>query len=218
MFARSSIARAVARAPAAASQAFQTTRIDTPRMFTSTPSVLATKLFVGGLPWSVDTPELEEKFAPYGNIASVHVVKDRETRESKGFGFIEFEEDEAAAKAIEELHESELGGRVLSVQVAVEGGTRGGGGGRGGFSRGGGGGYGGREGGGGYGRGGGGGGYSRGGGSGGYGRGGGGGGYSRGGGGGRGGGFSRGRGGGGGGGGGGYGDSAPSYPSGDSSF
>ena len=87
-----------------------------------------------------------EAFKPYGAVLSANVVTDRETGRSRGFGFVEFETDEAAAKAAEAMNDTELGGRRIRVNEATPrgggggGGYRGGGGGGGGYRGGGGGG------------------------------------------------------------------------------
>jgi RNA recognition motif-containing protein len=101
------------------------------------------KLFVSSLPYSVDDAQLEQIFAGYGTVLSAKVIIDRDTGRSKGFGFVEIEEDDQAAKAIAELHESEYGGRNLIVNEArpKEDKPRGGGG----YGGGNGGGYGGGE-------------------------------------------------------------------------
>ena len=77
-----------------------------------------TKLFVGGLPYSMTNEELREVFSPYGTIITAEVVFDRYTNKSKGFGFVEMENDEEAQKAIATLNGSNVGGRSLSVSVA----------------------------------------------------------------------------------------------------
>ena len=142
---------------------------------------MSRKIYVGNLPWSTASADLEAMFAPQGAVRSAEVISDRETGRSRGFGFVEMETDEGLQAAITALNGQEINGRPLTVNEARErtprpgGGGGGGGGGRGGYG-GGGGGYGGGGGGGGGrgGYGGGGGGY--GGGGGGYGGGGGGGG------------------------------------------
>lgn len=110
---------------------------------------MSKKLFVGGLPWSVTSEELQDLFAPHGDVLDAVVIKDRETGRSRGFGFVEFEDDAAADAAVRALNNSSLGGRTITVNEANErpGGGRmgGGGGGGGGYRRdngGGGGGYG----------------------------------------------------------------------------
>lgn len=110
------------------------------------------KIYVGGLPYQADEEQLSQIFASYGEVTSSNIITDRDTGRSKGFGFVEMPDNEAAKKAIAELNEAELGGRTLTVNEARPMGERsGGGGGRGGYggNRGGGGGRGGYGGGGG---------------------------------------------------------------------
>ncbi len=76
------------------------------------------KLFVGGLPFSTTDEELQDTFAAHGSVASAVVIKDRETGRSKGFGFVEFENDEEGKAAEKALHNSELGGRTITVNEA----------------------------------------------------------------------------------------------------
>lgn len=76
------------------------------------------KLFVGNLPWSVDDAKLLELFSAFGEVTSARVVTDRETGRSRGFGFVEFTNEEDAAKAVDALHESEVDGRAINVSVA----------------------------------------------------------------------------------------------------
>jgi len=95
---------------------------------------MAKKLYVGSLPYSADEHALRELFEPYGNLLSVAVISDKFTNQSKGFGFVEFEDSEAADKAIAEINGREMGGRSLTVnearpQAKREGGFGGGGGG-----------------------------------------------------------------------------------------
>ena len=106
------------------------------------------KLYVGNLSYSVTSAALEELFAEFGSIRSAEVIQDRDTGRSKGFGFVEMEDDNAAQQAINALNGKEQDGRALTVNEAKpredRGGSRGGGGGGGyGGGRGGGGGYGG---------------------------------------------------------------------------
>jgi RNA recognition motif-containing protein len=137
---------------------------------------MSRKIYVGNLPWSTASADLEAMFAPHGAVRSAEVISDRETGRSRGFGFVEMETDEGLQAAIAALNGQEINGRPLTVNEARERTPRPGGGGGGGgrgYGGGGGGGYGGGGGGGRGGYGGGGGGYG-GGGGGGYGGGGGG--------------------------------------------
>ncbi len=76
------------------------------------------KLFVGGLPFSTTEDELQSFFAEHGTVASAIVVKDRETGRSKGFGFVEFENDDEGKAAEKALNGKELGGRSITVNEA----------------------------------------------------------------------------------------------------
>jgi RNA recognition motif-containing protein len=129
---------------------------------------MSRKIYVGNLPWSTTSADLEAMFAPHGAVRSAEVISDRETGRSRGFGFVEMESDEGLQAAIAALNGQEINGRPLTVNEARERTPRSGGGGGGGgrgYGGGGGGGYGGGGGGRGYG-GGGGGGYGGGGGGG----------------------------------------------------
>lgn len=77
-----------------------------------------TKLFVGGLPYSVDSKKLEEMFAVFGAVQSAQVITDRYTNQSKGFAFVEMSNDEEAQAAIKALNDSEVDGRRINVSVA----------------------------------------------------------------------------------------------------
>jgi RNA recognition motif-containing protein len=98
------------------------------------------KLFVAGLPYDLDDAELLEIFEKCGPVISAKVAIDRETGDSKGFGFVEMKNKEDALQAIELLNDISLGKKPLVVRPAEErGGSRGSGGGgggsRGGFRR-----------------------------------------------------------------------------------
>ena len=79
---------------------------------------MAKKLFVGGLPYSTTDRQLEELFTQAGTVSSATVITDRETGRSKGFGFVEFENDAEADEAIKKLNETEVEGRKITVNVA----------------------------------------------------------------------------------------------------
>lgn len=102
---------------------------------------MATKLFVGSLAYSVTDQELEDFFAAVGKVTSAKVIVDRETNRSKGFGFVEMENDDEAKAAVSQLNGKELGGRAVAIDEAKPQENRerrpfNGGGGGGGFSRG----------------------------------------------------------------------------------
>lgn len=79
---------------------------------------MATRLYVGNLPYSVTKAKLEEMFSPFGTISDCTVVSDKYSGRSKGFGFVEFEDDAAAKQAIEKLNGSDLEGRNIVVNEA----------------------------------------------------------------------------------------------------
>jgi RNA recognition motif-containing protein len=79
---------------------------------------MAKKLYVGGLAYSVTEQELEALFAEQGKVTSAFVIKDRDSGQSKGFGFVEMEDDDAALAAIKALNGKELSGRSIMVNEA----------------------------------------------------------------------------------------------------
>jgi cold-inducible RNA-binding protein len=93
---------------------------------------MAKKLFVGSLSWDTNDEGLHAAFSPFGEISEAIVISDRYTGRSRGFGFVTFNDDEAADKAIEALNGTELDGRTIRVDVAQAKERTGGGGGRGG--------------------------------------------------------------------------------------
>lgn len=90
------------------------------------------KLYVGNLPYTMDEGDLRDLFTPYGTPSSVAVIMDRGTGRSKGFGFVEFENDTEAKAAISSLNGRDFNGRALTVSEARPR-AEGGGGGRGGY-------------------------------------------------------------------------------------
>jgi RNA recognition motif-containing protein len=106
---------------------------------------MAKRIYVGGLAYATSEQELENLFSQSGTVTSTSVVTDKYTGQSKGFGFVDMENDAEAEKAIRTLNGTILGGRTLTVNEAKPREDRprsnyGGGGGGGGGSRGGGGG------------------------------------------------------------------------------
>jgi len=76
-------------------------------------------IYVGNLSYRLRENDLRGVFEEYGQVDSCRIVTDRETRRSKGFGFVEMPDDEAASKAIAELNEAELEGRKLIVKESL---------------------------------------------------------------------------------------------------
>jgi len=79
---------------------------------------VSTKLFVGSLPWAVNDDALKEAFEVHGKVVSAKVITDRETGKSRGFGFVEMENEADANNAIQALNNSELKGRNIIVSEA----------------------------------------------------------------------------------------------------
>src|SRR5271163_4100775 len=97
---------------------------------------MAMKLYVGGLAYSVTEQELEALFAEHGKVTSSAVIKDRDSGQSKGFGFIEMSDDTEAKAAMAALNGKEVSGRSIIVNEArPQEDRRSGGGGGGGFRK-----------------------------------------------------------------------------------
>lgn len=76
------------------------------------------KLYVGGLPFKTSDDELNRLFTSYGKVTTARVIKDKFSGRSRGFGFVEMEDDNEAANAITKLNGSEYEGRKLVVNEA----------------------------------------------------------------------------------------------------
>lgn len=79
---------------------------------------MATKLFVGGLAYAINSDQLKDLFSEVGTVSSAQVIIDRETNRSKGFGFVEMSSDEEAQAAIAELNGKDVEGRKIVVNEA----------------------------------------------------------------------------------------------------
>ncbi|MGZ8444935.1 MAG: RNA recognition motif domain-containing protein [Candidatus Binatia bacterium] len=97
---------------------------------------MGSKLYVGGLPYSVTEGRLSELFAAHGTVDSANVISDKFTGQSRGFGFVEMSSSNEAQAAIQALNGTQFEGRSLTVNEAKPMAKRdnfgGGGGGRGG--------------------------------------------------------------------------------------
>ena len=85
-------------------------------------------IFIAGLSYSITDAVLNNLFGEYGEIASAKVIMDRETGRSKGYGFVEMNDEASGQKAIDELNGAQYDGRTNSVSVArprTEGGAGG---------------------------------------------------------------------------------------------
>jgi RNA recognition motif-containing protein len=90
------------------------------------------KLYVGNLPYSVTEESLGEIFGAIGTVDSTNIIMDRDSGQSKGFGFVEMSSDSEAQKAIQELNGTTMDNRQIKVNEAKPKAPRGGGGGYGG--------------------------------------------------------------------------------------
>ena len=76
-------------------------------------------LYIGNLSYRVKEQELQQALEQYGTVASVKIIKDRETNRSKGFGFAEMPDDEEAAKVIKEFNGADFAGRKIVIKEAL---------------------------------------------------------------------------------------------------
>jgi len=107
---------------------------------------MSRKLYVGNLPYTATESTLSTKFSEFGTVESIKLITDRDTGQSKGFGFVEMASDAEAKAVIEKLNGVDFEGRAMNVNEAKpkgDKGGRGGAGGRGGYGGNGSGGYGG---------------------------------------------------------------------------
>ena len=81
---------------------------------------MSVNIYVGNLSFSLKNAELEDLFAEYGAVSSAQVIMDRETGRSRGFGFVEMDDSDAARAAIDALDGAEADGRRLKVNEARE--------------------------------------------------------------------------------------------------
>ncbi len=94
---------------------------------------MESKLYVGNLPYSTTEDELRNMFSEAGTVASVALIKDRDTGQSKGFAFVEMSNQVEAEKAISMFNGRSMGQREMKVSLARPREDRGGGGGGGGY-------------------------------------------------------------------------------------
>ncbi|HGJ65891.1 TPA: RNA-binding protein [bacterium] len=78
------------------------------------------KLYIGNLSFNISEEELEEAFSQFGEIVSTAIIKDSVSGRSKGFGFIEYAQEDSAKSAVEGMNGKELDGRTLKVDEARE--------------------------------------------------------------------------------------------------
>ena len=81
-------------------------------------SSMSSKIYVGNLPYSVTDASIKSNFAEFGGVSSAKVMMDRDTGQSKGFGFVEMASAEAAQAAINALNGMSVDGRAIVVNLA----------------------------------------------------------------------------------------------------
>ena len=79
---------------------------------------MSTKLYVGNLPYQTTESDLQTLFEATGQVSSINIVRDRATGQARGFAFVEMSDAAGAQRAINELHQREVGGRSLTVNEA----------------------------------------------------------------------------------------------------
>jgi len=81
---------------------------------------MSTNIFVGNLPFTATSTDLEQLFSQHGEVTKAQVISDRDTGRSRGFGFVEMDDDAQAQTAIEALDGTDIDGRQIRVNVARE--------------------------------------------------------------------------------------------------
>jgi RNA recognition motif-containing protein len=79
---------------------------------------MSTNIYVGNLPWSTSADDLYQLFSQYGSVGKSQVIIDRDTGRSRGFGFVEMQNEPEAHAAIDALNNQPYNGRPLTVNVA----------------------------------------------------------------------------------------------------
>lgn len=77
-----------------------------------------TNIYVGNLSYDATEEDIQQAFAPFGEVASVNIIKDRETGRSRGFAFVEMPDSDEAKEAIEKVNLTEIAGRSVTVNEA----------------------------------------------------------------------------------------------------
>jgi RNA recognition motif-containing protein len=81
-------------------------------------------IFIANLDWSITSDDLKTTFSSFGKVDYAHVVYEKDTKRSRGFGYVEMENTEEAIRAIEALNGMEVNGRALDVKIASPKGNR----------------------------------------------------------------------------------------------
>ena len=83
-----------------------------------------TNIFIANLDWEINSIDLSSTFSRFGKVTYAHVVFDRHTKKSKGYGYVEMESADDAIAAIQALNGMEINGRKLDVKIASPKGSR----------------------------------------------------------------------------------------------
>jgi RNA recognition motif-containing protein len=75
-------------------------------------------IYIGNISYGMNPDEIKAVFTPFGNVLNVKIIADKQTGRSKGYAFVEMENDEEAQKAIKALNETEVNGRNVKVNSA----------------------------------------------------------------------------------------------------
>lgn len=75
-------------------------------------------IYIGNIAYTMTADELKDLCTPFGNVISAKIITDRATGKSKGYGFVEFDNEESAQKAIKELNDTQVKGRNIKVNNA----------------------------------------------------------------------------------------------------
>jgi len=81
-------------------------------------------IFIANLDWEITSDDLKSTFSSFGEVTYAHVVYDRETKRSKGYGYVEMTNSDSAINAIEALNGVEINGRKIDVKIASPKGNR----------------------------------------------------------------------------------------------
>jgi RNA recognition motif-containing protein len=79
---------------------------------------MSNNIYVGNISWSATEEDLQDLFSEFGEVTSARIIFDRQTNRSKGFGFVEMAEADAASAAIDALNGKEMMGRNIKVNIS----------------------------------------------------------------------------------------------------
>jgi RNA recognition motif-containing protein len=83
-----------------------------------------TNIFIANLDWSITSDDLMTTFSSFGKVGYAHVVYEKDTKRSRGYGYVEMVDTDEAIRAIQALHGMEINGRAIDVKIASPKGNR----------------------------------------------------------------------------------------------